>query len=135
VPVAGAVIVTTPQDIALLDAKKGIEMFRKVDIPVLGVLENMSTHICSQCGHAEAIFGADGGEKIAKEYSTKLLGKLPLALSIREQADSGSPTVASDPESTYAAIYREVALKLAAILAAKNSQPDSVIPSINIVDD
>lgn len=134
VPVAGAVIVTTPQDIALLDAKKGIEMFRKVDIPVLGVLENMSTHICSQCGHEEAIFGAGGGEQIATDYETELLGQLPLALSIRQQADSGRPTVVSDPDSAYAASYREVALTLAGKLAL-NNQKAPVIPSIQIVDD
>lgn len=135
VPVSGAVIVTTPQDIALLDAKKGIEMFRKVDIPVLGVLENMSTHICSNCGHAEAIFGEDGGASIAKEYETELLGQLPLALSIRKQADSGQPTVVAEPESAYSAVYRDVALKVAVMLAEKSSQPESIIPSISVVDD
>jgi ATP-binding protein involved in chromosome partitioning len=134
VPVAGAVIVTTPQDIALLDAKKGIEMFRKVDIPVLGVVENMSTHICSNCGHTEAIFGDGGGEEIAALYDTELLGKLPLALSIRQQVDSGSPTVAADPEGEYALIYREVARKLAARLATKNASHVEV-PSIVISDD
>ncbi|MEM5536410.1 iron-sulfur cluster carrier protein ApbC [Neptuniibacter pectenicola] len=134
VPVAGAVIVTTPQDIALLDAKKGIEMFRKVDIDVLGVIENMSTHICSNCGHTEAIFGDGGGEEIAALYDTELLGKLPLALSIRQQVDSGSPTVAADPEGEYALIYREVARKLAARLATKNARHVEV-PSIVISDD
>jgi ATP-binding protein involved in chromosome partitioning len=134
VPVAGAVIVTTPQDIALLDAKKGIEMFRKVDIDVLGVIENMSTHICSNCGHTEAIFGNGGGEEIAALYDTELLGKLPLALSIRQQVDSGSPTVAADPEGEYALIYREVARKLAARLATKNASHVEV-PSIVISDD
>ncbi|MFT6470712.1 MAG: ATP-binding protein involved in chromosome partitioning [Neptuniibacter pectenicola] len=134
VPVAGAVIVTTPQDIALLDAKKGIEMFRKVDIDVLGVIENMSTHICSNCGHTEAIFGDGGGEEIAALYDTELLGKLPLALSIRQQVDSGSPTVAADPEGEYALIYREVARKLAARLATKNASHVEV-PSIVISDD
>jgi ATP-binding protein involved in chromosome partitioning len=98
VPVAGAVIVTTPQDIALLDAKKGVEMFRKVEIPVLGVVENMSLHICSNCGHAEPIFGAGGGERIARDYQTELLGQLPLDAHIREQADSGQPTVVAMPE-------------------------------------
>jgi ATP-binding protein involved in chromosome partitioning len=134
VPVAGAVIVTTPQDIALLDAKKGIEMFRKVDIDVLGVIENMSTHICSNCGHTEAIFGDGGGEEIAALYDTELLGKLPLALSIRQQVDSGSPTVAADPEGECALIYREVARKLAARLATKNASHVEV-PSIVISDD
>lgn len=134
VPVAGAVIVTTPQDIALLDAKKGIEMFRKVDIPVLGIVENMSTHICSNCGHTEAIFGDGGGEEIAALYETELLGELPLALSIRQQADSGTPSVAADPEGEYAQIYRKVARKLAAGLAIKNSQ-QVVAPSIVVSND
>ena len=134
VPVSGAVIVTTPQDIALLDAKKGIEMFRKVDIPVLGVVENMSVHICSNCGHAETIFGTGGGERIATEYETQLLGQLPLALSIREQADSGLPTVAADADSPHARIYREVALKLAVSLAGLNQAAD-LMPSIQIEED
>ena len=135
VPVSGAVIVTTPQDIALLDAKKGIEMFRKVDIPVLGVVENMSTHTCSNCGHTEAIFGDGGGKEIAELYETELLGKLPLALSIRQQADSGKPSVAAEPEGEYAQIYREVARTLAVRLASKNAKADSVIPSIVVADD
>lgn len=116
VPVAGALIVTTPQDIALLDAKKGIEMFRKVEIPVLGVVENMSVHVCSQCGHVEHLFGAGGGEAISAIYETELLASLPLNLSIREQADSGTPTVAADPDGDIAAIYRELARKLGAEL-------------------
>src|SRR5690606_25656146 len=99
VPVTGAVIVTTPQDIALLDAKKGIEMFRKVNVPVLGVVENMATHICSNCGHEEHIFGAGGGERIAQEYQAELLGSLPLDLSIRQQADAGEPSVIADLQS------------------------------------
>lgn len=135
VPVSGAVIVTTPQDIALLDAKKGIEMFRKVDIPVLGIVENMSTHTCSQCGHTEAIFGDGGGKEIAELYETELLGKLPLALSIRQQADSGKPSVAAEPEGEYAQIYRNVARTLAIRLADKNRNSDVVIPSIEISDD
>jgi len=135
VPVAGAVIVTTPQDIALLDAKKGIEMFRKVDISVLGVVENMSTHICSKCGHAEAIFGDGGGAEIAELYDTELLGKLPLALTIRQQADSGAPTVAADPEGDHAQIYRSVARTLAARLAQSNQAKDIRVPSIIIEDD
>lgn len=134
VPVSGSVIVTTPQDIALLDAKKGIEMFRKVDIPVLGVVENMSTHICSNCGHAEPIFGDGGGHEIAELYETELLGQLPLALTIREQVDSGMPSVVADPEGEYAAIYRQVARKLAVKLAvAAQQQPEA--PSIVIADD
>ncbi|WP_415904178.1 iron-sulfur cluster carrier protein ApbC [Neptuniibacter sp. QD48_55] len=135
VPVSGAVIVTTPQDIALLDAKKGIEMFRKVDINVLGVVENMSTHICSQCGHTEAIFGDGGGAEIAELYDTELLGKLPLALTIRKQADSGAPTVAADPEGEHAQIYRTVARTLAARLAKHNAENDIRVPSIIVEDD
>ncbi|WP_151671741.1 iron-sulfur cluster carrier protein ApbC [Nitrincola schmidtii] len=127
VPVTGAVIVTTPQDIALLDCKKGIEMFRKVDIPVLGVVENMSLHICSACGHEEAIFGSGGGERIAQEYQTELLGQLPLLTSIREQTDTGTPSVAAEPAGRIADIYRDIAKKLAEktqkIAAAGNSGP------------
>ncbi|PIE25128.1 MAG: iron-sulfur cluster carrier protein ApbC [Neptuniibacter caesariensis] len=135
VPVSGAVIVTTPQDIALLDAKKGIEMFRKVDIPVLGVVENMSTHICSQCGHAEAIFGDGGGAEIAELYETELLGQLPLALSIRQQVDLGTPSVVAEPEGEYARIYREVARKLAINLAQRNAAADTVMPQIIVSED
>lgn len=120
VPVTGAVIVTTPQDIALLDAKKGIEMFRKVNVPVLGVIENMALHICSNCGHTEHIFGAGGGERIAREYQTELLGSLPLDISIRETTDSGKPSVATDPESAISLGYRALARKLAANLWLHN---------------
>lgn len=109
VPVDGAVIVTTPQDIALLDARKGIEMFRKVNVPVLGIVENMSLHTCSNCGHSEPIFGEGGGERIAKQYDTKLLGQLPLQLSIREQADSGKPSVVAEPKGDVAETFRSVA--------------------------
>ena len=116
VPVAGAVIVTTPQDIALLDARKGIEMFRKVDIPVLGVVENMATFCCPNCGHETPIFGSGGGERIAQEFDTPLLGRLPLDLRIREEADGGTPTVARDPDGPIAAIYREAARHMAARL-------------------
>jgi ATP-binding protein involved in chromosome partitioning len=116
VPVAGAVIVTTPQDIALIDAKKGIEMFRKVDIPVLGVLENMSVFCCPNCGHESAIFGSGGGERIAAEFATNLLGRLPLTMEIREQADGGTPTVARDPDGPIAMLYRDAARHLAAEL-------------------
>ena len=128
--VSGAVIVTTPQDIALLDARKGIEMFAKVDIPVLGVVENMAVHICSQCGHSEHIFGAEGGERIAAEYGVPLLGSLPLALSIREQTDSGCPTVVAEPDSDNTAIFRDIAGKIAASLAGgggDRSRPEIVI--------
>lgn len=109
VPVSGAVIVTTPQDIALLDARKGIEMFRKVNVPVLGVVENMSLHICSSCGHSEPIFGAGGGERIASQYGTRLLGQLPLTMAIREQSDGGRPTVVSEPDGEVANTFRGVA--------------------------
>ncbi|AMD00416.1 Flagellum site-determining protein YlxH [Halomonas chromatireducens] len=113
VPVDGAVIVTTPQDIALLDARKGIEMFRKVNVPVLGVVENMSLHVCTQCGHAEPIFGEGGGERISAEYETRLLGRLPLALSIREQVDGGRPTVVADPDGDVTATFRAMARQIA----------------------
>ena len=133
VPVTGAVIVTTPQDIALLDAQKGIEMFRKVNVPVLGVVENMATHICTKCGHEEHVFGAGGGERIAAEYQTALLGSLPLDLSIREAADGGQPSVAADAESPISLVYREIARKMAASLA--NSAGDQQLPEITISDD
>jgi len=118
VPVAGAVIVTTPQDIALMDARKGIEMFRKVDIPVLGVVENMASFCCPNCGHETAIFGSGGGDRIAREFGTHLLGRLPLDLGIREEADGGTPTVAKDPDGHIAGIYRDAARHLAARLWA-----------------
>lgn len=121
VPVSGAAIVTTPQDIALLDARKGIEMFRKVDIEVLGVVENMSTFICPQCGAESHLFGTGGGERIARECGVALLAELPLAMEIREQADGGTPTVAADPEGPIAAIYRDAARHLAARLWAVTS--------------
>lgn len=132
VPLSGAVIVTTPQDIALLDARKGIEMFRKVEIPVLGIIENMSTHICSNCGHEEAIFGAGGGIAIASEYDTELLGQLPLSISIREQSDGGSPTVVADPESSVSQTYREIAIS---VTAAVEESSAITGPLITIVDD
>jgi ATP-binding protein involved in chromosome partitioning len=123
VPVVGAVIVTTPQDIALLDAQKGIEMFRKVDIRILGVVENMAVHICSNCGHAEHIFGEGGGQRIAADYQTELLGALPLDLAIRQQTDSGAPPVVSDPTGKVAGIYRSIARKLLAKVAALGVNP------------
>lgn len=134
VPVTGAVIVTTPQDIALLDAKKGIEMFRKVNVPVLGVVENMAIHICSNCGHSEHIFGSGGGERIAADYQTQLLGSLPLDLSIRENADKGKPSVAADAESSVSKIYREIARKLSAGLWLQNLDAQAM-PEIEITDD
>jgi len=134
VPVTGSVIVTTPQDIALLDAKKGIEMFRKVNVPVLGVVENMAIHICSNCGHEEHIFGAGGGERIARDYQTELLGSLPLNLSIREDADKGKPSVAADPESAVSQKYREIARKLGANVWLYNLD-NQMMPDIEISDD
>lgn len=134
VPVTGAVIVTTPQDIALLDAIKGIEMFRKVRVPVLGVVENMATHICSNCGHAEAIFGAGGGARIAGDYDTELLGALPLSLAVREQADSGAPSVVADPSGEPALAYRDIALKMASRLWRENAQA-APAPIFTSVDD
>ena len=132
VPVDGAIVVTTPQDIALLDAKKGIEMFRKVDIPVLGIIENMSVHVCSNCGHVDPIFGEGGGDKMAEQYQTKLLGQLPLAMPIRVQADSGTPIVISEPESEYANLYQRVAAVVSEVLA-NHTQAEA--PFINIMDD
>ncbi|WP_315856953.1 iron-sulfur cluster carrier protein ApbC [Microbulbifer agarilyticus] len=114
VVLAGAVIVTTPQDLALVDAIKGVEMFRKVSVPVLGIVENMALHTCSKCGHQEPIFGAGGGEKMAADYDTRLLGQLPLAMSIRQQTDGGKPTVAAEPEGAVAALYKQVARAAAA---------------------
>lgn len=119
--VSGAVIVTTPQDIALLDAKKGIEMFSKVEIPIIGIVENMAIHVCTACGHKEHVFGEGGGERIANDYGVSLLGALPLALSIREQADSGKPTMVSEPESEVAKLYLAIAAAIQAIIEGKNS--------------
>ena len=135
VPVTGAVIVTTPQDIALLDARKGLKMFEKVGIPILGIVENMSTHICSNCGHAEAIFGAGGGEKMCGEYGVDFLGGLPLTMSIREQADSGRPTVIADPDGPVALIYKDIARKIAVKVAEKAKDMSSKFPSIVIKND
>jgi ATP-binding protein involved in chromosome partitioning len=128
------VIVTTPQDIALQDAKKGVEMFRKVDIPVLGVIENMSLYTCPQCGHTSHIFGEGGGARIARDYGTDLLGALPLALSIREQADSGRPSVAAEPDGQVSLIYRDAARHMAARLWANLAAATSP-PTISIEDD
>ncbi|MCP5189540.1 MAG: iron-sulfur cluster carrier protein ApbC [Pseudomonadales bacterium] len=133
--VAGAIIVTTPQDIALLDAQKGIEMFRKVGVPILGVVENMAVHICSQCGHREHIFGEHGGQRIAVEYGVPLLASLPLALSIREQTDAGRPPVITEPESAVAATYLEMAAAVEAALADGAGGAVRQFPEINIADD
>ncbi|HSY28278.1 MAG TPA: iron-sulfur cluster carrier protein ApbC [Burkholderiaceae bacterium] len=132
VPVTGAVIVTTPQDIALLDARKGLKMFEKVGIPILGIVENMSTHICSNCGHAESIFGAGGGEKMCAEYDVDFLGALPLTMSIREQADSGKPTVVAEPNGPIAEIYKSIARKIAIKVAEKARDMSSKFPTITI---
>jgi len=132
VPMTGSVIVTTPQDIALLDAKKGIKMFEKVGVPILGIVENMAVHVCSNCGHIEHIFGADGGKKMATEYGMDYLGALPLDMQIRLQADSGKPTVVSDPDSEVAGLYKAVARKVALAIAAKNKDFSSKFPSIKI---
>ena len=132
VPMTGAVIVTTPQDIALLDARKGIKMFEKVGVPILGVVENMAVHVCSQCGHIEHIFGSEGGKKMASEYSMDYLGALPLDMQIRLQADSGRPTVVADPEGEVAVIYKAVARQVAVSIAAKNKDFSSKFPSIKI---
>ncbi len=130
VPVTGAVIVTTPQDIALLDARRGLKMFEKVSVPILGIVENMATHICPQCGHEEHIFGAGGGERMAKDYGVELLGSLPLDRSIREQADSGRPTVVAAPESRVADIYRAIARRVAVRIAELQQDRTSVFPKI-----
>jgi ATP-binding protein involved in chromosome partitioning len=135
VPVTGAVIVTTPQDIALLDARKGLKMFEKVGIPILGIVENMSVHICTNCGHAEPIFGEGGGERMCAEYGVEFLGALPLTMSIREQADSGKPTVVADPEGPVAKIYKDIARKLAVKVAEKAKDMSSKFPSIVIKND
>ncbi|HBZ06349.1 MULTISPECIES: iron-sulfur cluster carrier protein ApbC [Massilia] len=135
VPVTGAVIVTTPQDIALLDARKGLKMFEKVGIPIIGVVENMSTHICSNCGHTEAVFGHGGGEKMCKDFGVDFLGALPLTMSIREQADSGRPTVVADPDGPVAAVYKDIARKVAIKVAEKAKDMSSKFPSIVVKND
>ena len=132
VPMTGAVIVTTPQDIALLDAKKGIKMFEKVGVPILGIVENMAVHICSQCGHAEHIFGEGGGKKMAADYQMDYLGALPLDIKIRLQADSGMPTVVADPDGEVAGIYKAVARKVAITVAAKAKDFSAKFPTITI---
>lgn len=132
VPVTGAVIVTTPQDIALLDARKGLKMFEKVEVPVLGIVENMSIHICSECGHAEHIFGSGGGERMAQDSDVDMLGALPLDMAIRIGTDEGKPTVVSDPDGTAATIYRDIARRVAAKLSQKTKDHSSAFPNIVI---
>ena len=134
VPLTGAVVVTTPQDIALMDARKGLVMFEKVNVPILGIIENMATHICSNCGHEEHIFGEGGAEKMAKQYGVDLLGELPLDINIRLSMDKGEPIVISEPEGKIAQIYREIARKLAIAVAKKNKDYSRKMPSIKISD-
>ena len=130
VPVTGAIIVTTPQDIALLDARKGLKMFEKVNIPILGIVENMSTHMCSKCGHEESIFGEGGGARMSRDYQVDLLGALPLDIRIREQTDSGKPTVVADPNNRISEIYREIARKAAVKIAAQAKDHSAAFPKI-----
>jgi ATP-binding protein involved in chromosome partitioning len=132
VPVTGAVIVTTPQDIALLDARKGLKMFEKVGVPILGIVENMAMHTCSQCGHTEHIFGEGGGTRMAADYNVDLLGALPLDIRIREMADNGKPTVVADPDGATAAIYKQIARRCAAKIAKKAQDRSAVFPKIVI---
>ena len=128
----GAVIVTTPQDIALIDARKGLKMFEKVGIPILGIVENMSIHICSKCGHEEHIFGSGGAEKMCADYGTEFLGALPLDIHIREQADSGKPTVVADPDGRVAEIYKQIARRVAIKLAEQARDMTGKFPNIVI---
>ena len=130
VPVTGAIIVTTPQDIALMDARKGLKMFEKVNIPILGIVENMSLHICSKCGHEEHMFGEGGGARMSKDYGVELLGALPLDIQIREQADSGKPTVVADPDGRVAEIYRQIARRVAVKIAEKQQDHSAAFPKI-----
>jgi ATP-binding protein involved in chromosome partitioning len=132
VPVTGAVIVTTPQDIALIDAKKGLKMFEKVGIPILGIVENMAVHVCSKCGHAEHIFGAEGGAKMAEQYGVEHLGSLPLDIRIREQADAGRPTVVAEPDSAITATYKDIARKVAVRIAEKAKDMSLKMPTIKV---
>jgi ATP-binding protein involved in chromosome partitioning len=130
VPVTGAVIVTTPQDIALIDARKGLKMFEKVGIPILGIVENMSFHVCPKCGHESHIFGSGGAAKMCKDYGTELLGQLPLDESIQQQADSGKPTVVSEPDGKIAEIYRRIARRCAVKIAESQRDMTSKFPNI-----
>ncbi len=132
IPVSGAVIVTTPQDISLLDARRALKMFEKVDVPVLGIVENMSTHVCSQCGHEESIFGQGGGELMARQYQVDLLGSLPLDIAIREGVDAGKPTMAMQPDSSASQTYREIARKVGAKLALRARDYTARFPNIVI---
>ena len=130
IPLSGALVVTTPQDIALLDVRRAIEMFHKVKVPVLGVVENMSTHVCTQCGHEEAIFGEKGADQIAQEYQVDVLGRLPLVKSIRLATDEGKPTVVAAPDSEHTRSYQDIAVKLAARLALTTKDYQRKFPNI-----
>jgi len=132
VPVTGVVIVTTPQDIALMDAVKGLKMFEKVSIPIIGIVENMAVHVCSNCGHAEHIFGADGGRRMAEQYGVEYLGSLPLDIRIREQADSGRPTVVAEPDGAIAQAYKQIARKVAVRIAEKAKDMSLKMPAIKV---
>jgi ATP-binding protein involved in chromosome partitioning len=130
--VTGAVVVSTPQDIALMDAKKGLVMFEKVNVPILGIVENMATHICSCCGHEEHIFGEGGAKKMAEKYGVQLLGEIPLDIRIRESMDAGKPIVIADPESKISAVYREIARKVGVAIAGRNKDYTARMPSIKV---
>ena len=132
VPLTGAVIVTTPQDIALIDAKKGLTMFEKVGVPILGIVENMAVYCCPNCGHTEHIFGADGGKRMAEQFKVDHLGSLPLNLSIRQQADEGRPTVVADPDGEIAALYKTVARTVAVKIAQKAKDFSAKFPTITV---
>jgi ATP-binding protein involved in chromosome partitioning len=132
VPVTGAVIVTTPQDIALLDARKGLKMFEKVGVPILGIIENMSTHVCSQCGHEEHIFGSGGGARMCADYGTELLGELPLDIRIREHADGGTPTVVAEPDGELAQVYKAIARRVAVRIAERARDLSAKMPTIKV---
>jgi len=132
VPLTGAVIVTTPQDIALLDARKGVNMFEKVGVPILGIVENMAVHVCTNCGHVEHIFGAEGGKRMAAQYGVPYLGALPLTMAIREQTDSGTPTVVADPDGEIASLYKAVARQVAVVVAGKAKDFSAKFPTISV---
>ena len=135
IPVPGAVIVTTPQDIALLDARKGLKMFEKVGIPIFGIVENMSTHTCSQCGHTEPIFGTGGGEKMCQDYNVEFLGALPLDIRIREHTDMGKPSVVAEPDGEIADIYRLIARRIAVKVAESAEDQSELFAKIVMEDD
>jgi ATP-binding protein involved in chromosome partitioning len=134
VPVTGAIIVTTPQDIALIDAKKGLKMFEKVNVPILGLVENMAIHVCSNCGHAEHIFGSGGAERMAQQYGVEVLGSLPLDIRIREQTDAGRPTVVAEPDSDIAQTYKAIARKVAVRIAEKARDMSLKMPTIKVLN-